>query len=174
MSEQTQTPEPQDSEGTSSVVAAEQAEHAAQPPADLPTAQEADDARAADEALEEHAADEEQDEADGEAPGRHEIPSGCGAVLRLPGCATAEARGRRLARRVVGGRQVVGWLARNSSRSRRDAAPGGGPHRSSCWGGEQAGSAMVRRAVAAWDTGGVRFLLRSRVFSAQELQALNS
>mgnify|MGYP006985742549 FL=1 len=33
MSEQTQTPEPQDPEGTSSVIAAEQAEHAAQPPA---------------------------------------------------------------------------------------------------------------------------------------------
>lgn len=62
MSEQAETPEPQD-EGTSSVIAAEQAEHAAQPPADLPSSQEADDARAADEALEEAAseqADEEQ------------------------------------------------------------------------------------------------------------------
>ena len=62
MSEQAETPEPQD-EGTSSVIAAEQAEHAAQPPAGLPSSQEADDARAADEALEEAAseqADEEQ------------------------------------------------------------------------------------------------------------------
>lgn len=62
MSEQAETPEPQD-EGTSSVIAAEQAEHAAQPPADLPSSQEADDARAADAALEEAAseqADEEQ------------------------------------------------------------------------------------------------------------------
>lgn len=58
MSEQAQTPEPQENEGTSSVVAAEQAEHAAQPPADLPSAQEADDARAADEALEEAAAEQ--------------------------------------------------------------------------------------------------------------------
>ncbi|WP_282071846.1 transcription termination/antitermination protein NusG [Janibacter hoylei] len=66
MSEQTQTPEPQDPEGTSSVIAAEQAEHAAQPPADLPSAQEVEDARAADEALEEAAADE-SDEAT-EAP----------------------------------------------------------------------------------------------------------
>ncbi|CAM3892485.1 transcription termination/antitermination protein NusG [Janibacter anophelis] len=60
MSEQAETPEPQD-EGTSSVIAAEQAEHAAQPPADLPSSQEADDARAADEALEE-AASEQSDE----------------------------------------------------------------------------------------------------------------
>ena len=66
MSEQTLTPEPQDPEGTSSVIAAEQAEHAAQPPADLPSAQEVEDARAADEALEEAAADE-SDEAT-EAP----------------------------------------------------------------------------------------------------------
>ena len=58
MSEQAPTPESQDTEGTSSVIAAEQAEHAAQPPADLPSAQEADDARAADEALEEAAAEE--------------------------------------------------------------------------------------------------------------------
>lgn len=58
MSEQAPTPESQDTEGTSSVIAAEQAEHAAQPPADLPSAQDADDARAADEALEEAAAEE--------------------------------------------------------------------------------------------------------------------
>ena len=60
MSDQAETPE--ETEG-SSAIAAEQAEQAAQPPADLPTAQEADDARAADEALEEAAseqADEEQ------------------------------------------------------------------------------------------------------------------
>ncbi|MDN5716624.1 MAG: transcription termination/antitermination protein NusG [Janibacter sp.] len=62
MSEQAQTPEPQENEGTSSVVAAEQAERAAQPPADLPSAQEADDARAADEALEEAAAEQAADE----------------------------------------------------------------------------------------------------------------
>ncbi|WP_068260627.1 transcription termination/antitermination protein NusG [Janibacter limosus] len=62
MSEQAQTPEPQENEGTSSVVAAEQAERAAQPPADLPSAQEVDDARAADEALEEAAAEQAADE----------------------------------------------------------------------------------------------------------------
>lgn len=62
MSEQAPTPESQDTEGTSSVIAAEQAEHAAQPPADLPSAQDADDARAADEALEEAAAEEVADE----------------------------------------------------------------------------------------------------------------
>lgn len=58
MSEQAGTPEPQETEteGTSSIVAAEQAERAAQPPADLPSPQEVDDARAADEALEEAAA----------------------------------------------------------------------------------------------------------------------
>ncbi|KRE35863.1 antitermination protein NusG [Janibacter sp. Soil728] len=71
MSEQAQTPEPQENEGTSSVAAAEQAEYAAQPPADLPSAQEADDARAADEALEEAAAeqvaDEDAPEADADA-----------------------------------------------------------------------------------------------------------
>ncbi|WP_338750468.1 transcription termination/antitermination protein NusG [Janibacter alittae] len=52
MSDQAQTPDPQETEG-SSAIAAEQAERAAQPPADLPTAQEADDARAAEESLEE-------------------------------------------------------------------------------------------------------------------------
>jgi transcriptional antiterminator NusG len=62
MSEQAPTPESQDTEGTSSVIAAEQAEHAAQPPADLPSAQDADDARAADEALEEAAAEQADDE----------------------------------------------------------------------------------------------------------------
>ena len=62
MSEQAPTPESQDTEGTSSVIAAEQAEHAAQPPADLPSAQDADDARAADEALEEAAAEQVDDE----------------------------------------------------------------------------------------------------------------
>ena len=67
MSEQAPTPESQDTEGTSSVIAAEQAEHAAQPPADLPSAQEADDARAADEALEEAAAEQaDGEQADGE------------------------------------------------------------------------------------------------------------
>ncbi|WP_435202588.1 transcription termination/antitermination protein NusG [Janibacter sp. GS2] len=54
MSDQAQTPDPEENEG-SSAIAAEQAERAAQPPADLPSAQEADDARAADEALEEAA-----------------------------------------------------------------------------------------------------------------------
>lgn len=67
MSEQAETPEPQD-EGTSSVIAAEQAEHAAQPPADLPSSQEADDARAADEALEEAASEQAEEEQDGAAP----------------------------------------------------------------------------------------------------------
>ena len=62
MSEQAPTPESQDTEGTSSVIAAEQAEHAAQPPADLPSAQDADDARAADEALEEAAAEQVDDD----------------------------------------------------------------------------------------------------------------
>ncbi|WEV77950.1 transcription termination/antitermination protein NusG [Janibacter cremeus] len=52
MSDPAQTPDPQETEG-SSAIAAEQAERAAQPPADLPTAQEADDARAAEESLEE-------------------------------------------------------------------------------------------------------------------------
>lgn len=67
MSEQAPTPESQDTEGTSSVIAAEQAEHAAQPPADLPSAQDADDARAADEALEEAAAEQaDGEQADGE------------------------------------------------------------------------------------------------------------
>lgn len=70
MSEQAQTPEPQETEGTSSVVAAEQAEHSAQPPADLPSAQEADDARAADEAL---AEDEEATEAATEPAGSGEV-----------------------------------------------------------------------------------------------------
>lgn len=66
MSEQAQTPEPQENEGTSSVVAAEQAEYAAQPPADLPSAQEADDARAADAALEEAAAEQADETSDEE------------------------------------------------------------------------------------------------------------
>lgn len=61
MSDQAQTPDPEDHEG-SSAIAAEQAEHAAQPPADLPSAQEADDARAADEALEATADDEAADD----------------------------------------------------------------------------------------------------------------
>lgn len=52
MSDQAQTPDPPETEG-SSAIAAEQAERTAQPPADLPTAQEADDARAAEESLEE-------------------------------------------------------------------------------------------------------------------------
>src|SRR5699024_3408012 len=52
MSDQAQTPDPEEAEG-SSTIAAEQAERAAQPPADLPSAQEADDARAAEESLEE-------------------------------------------------------------------------------------------------------------------------
>ena len=56
MSDQAQTPE--ETEG-SSAIAAEQAERAAQPPADLPSAQEADDARAADEVLEEAAEESE-------------------------------------------------------------------------------------------------------------------
>ena len=51
MSDQAQTPDHEETEG-SSAIAAEQAEQAAHPSADLPTAQEADDARAADEALE--------------------------------------------------------------------------------------------------------------------------
>ena len=55
MSDQAQTPDPEETEGSSGVIAAEQAERAAQPPADLPSAQEADDARAADESLEEAA-----------------------------------------------------------------------------------------------------------------------
>ena len=75
MSEQAPTPESQDTEGTSSVIAAEQAEHAAQPPADLPSAQEADDARAADEALEEAAA-EEADEAPAEPQTRESDADG--------------------------------------------------------------------------------------------------
>ncbi|MHA7125215.1 transcription termination/antitermination protein NusG [Janibacter indicus] len=75
MSEQAPTPESQDTEGTSSVIAAEQAEHAAQPPADLPSAQEADDARAADEALEEAAA-EEADEAPAEPQARESDADG--------------------------------------------------------------------------------------------------
>ena len=54
MSDQAQTPDPEETEG-SSAIAAEQAERAAQPPADLPSAQEADDARAAEEALEQAA-----------------------------------------------------------------------------------------------------------------------
>ncbi|WP_338538655.1 transcription termination/antitermination protein NusG [Janibacter terrae] len=64
MSEQAGTPEPQETEteGTSSIVAAEQAERAAQPPADLPSAQDVDDARAADEALEEAASEEVEDD----------------------------------------------------------------------------------------------------------------
>ncbi len=64
MSDQAQTPE--ETEG-SSAIAAEQAERAAQPPADLPSAQEADDARAADEVLEEAA--EEAAEESGTAEG---------------------------------------------------------------------------------------------------------
>lgn len=58
MSDQAQTPDPEETEG-SSAIAAEQAERAAQPPADLPSAQEADDARAADEVLEEAAEESE-------------------------------------------------------------------------------------------------------------------
>ncbi len=59
MSDQAQTPDPEETEGSSGVIAAEQAERSAQPPADLPSAQEADDARAADEFLEEAAAEEQ-------------------------------------------------------------------------------------------------------------------
>lgn len=66
MSDQAQTPE--ESEG-SSAIAAEQAERAAQPPADLPSAQEADDARAADEVLEEAAEDAVDSEDAGEGSG---------------------------------------------------------------------------------------------------------
>lgn len=62
MSDQAQTPDPEETEG-SSAIAAEQAERAAQPPADLPSAQEADDARAADEVLEEAAEESEAAEA---------------------------------------------------------------------------------------------------------------
>ncbi len=58
MSDQAQTPDPEETEG-SSAIAAEQAERAAQPPADLPSAQETDDARAADEVLEEAAEESE-------------------------------------------------------------------------------------------------------------------
>ena len=61
MSDQAETPE--ETEG-SSAIAAEQAEQAAQPPADLPTAQEADDARAAEEAL----AESEADAGDADSP----------------------------------------------------------------------------------------------------------
>jgi transcriptional antiterminator NusG len=61
MSDQAQTPDPEETEG-SSAIAAEQAERAAQPPADLPTAQEADDARAAEEALEQAAEAEEAED----------------------------------------------------------------------------------------------------------------
>ena len=75
MSEQAPTPESQDTEGTSSVIAAEQAEVAAQPAADLHSAQEADDARAADEALEEAAA-EEADEAPAEPQTRESDADG--------------------------------------------------------------------------------------------------
>lgn len=64
MSDQAQTPE--ETEG-SSAIAAEQAERAAQPPADLPSAQEADDARAADEVLEE-AAEESEAAAESDEP----------------------------------------------------------------------------------------------------------
>ena len=63
MSDQAQTPE--ENEG-SSAIAAEQAERAAQPPADLPSAQEADDARAADEALEAASDDAVSSEAEAE------------------------------------------------------------------------------------------------------------
>lgn len=61
MSDQAQTPE--ESEG-SSAIAAEQAERAAQPPADLPSALEVDDARAADEVLEEAAEEAAEESGD--------------------------------------------------------------------------------------------------------------
>lgn len=92
MSDQAQTPDPQETEG-SSAIAAEQAERTAQPPADLPTAQEADDARAAEESLEEAAEPSEDAAADDEAGADDDTAEGAEEVSGAAASATEDEDG---------------------------------------------------------------------------------